>query len=185
MSTTVNELFESINMELLEKVFLFELFKIKNRHDREDTKQSALLNIWRSLSNYTKEDLPPEKITSFAQTIVRRTVADYFRSQSKATNGFTNTSTDVSVNTDDDSSYSFVLGVEDRQAEVSIGISDLRADYTANRDKFSAGEQKVIEKLLFSNEGMGMSMTEITKELGFNKSLATHATTKLRSLCRP
>lgn len=62
---------EILNSESIAKIFNFELFKVRNQ-DKEDVKQDCILRIMKSLQQTT---VPSEKLPSFCQTIIKRTVS--------------------------------------------------------------------------------------------------------------
>jgi len=180
---------QNINLDLniLKPIFDFELFKVRHQ-DKEDVKQTAILRILESMKNYTSEELPENKLFSFCQVIVKRTVVDYYRrssrmiEQASTSVNFCDDVKDKNVSVGDGAeggADTFSVEVEDN----SYGVADIRIDYQNNSHKFTPQERKVIEYLLFNEEGAGMNMAEISSELGINKSHATRALKKLREVC--
>lgn len=176
---------QTFNLDTLKPIFDFELFKVKPQ-DKEDVKQTAILRILESLKNYTSEELPENKFFSFSQVIVKRTVVDYYRRSSRkieknTTYGVFSEGQDELDEAGDDTSAApiFFKAVE----EVSYEVSNIRADYEINSNKFTPQERKIIDFLLFNENGSGMNMAEISAELGVNKSHATRALKKLREVC--
>jgi len=171
----------NFNIDILKPIFDFELFKVKDQ-DKEDVKQTALLRIWSSLSNYNSEQLPEDKLFSFAQVIVKRTVVDYYRKSSRKieqNSTLVNWSDDVDEETGSGGADAFNTPIDD----CGYDVANIRLDYQINAHKFTPQERKVIEYLLFNENGTGMNMAEISSELGINKSHATRALKKLREVC--
>jgi RNA polymerase sigma factor (sigma-70 family) len=171
----------TIDLNTLKPIFDFELFKVRQQ-DREDVKQDAILEILSSLPKYDSETLPPEKLFSFSQKIVKRVVVDYYRrinrkiDQNSVSVNFCD---DVEEDAESGGADAFNLAVED----YNFSISGVRADYHRNIRKFTPTEKRVIEHLLYNEDGRGMTMADISSELGINKSHATRAVQKLRAIC--
>ena len=180
MTTTtisVNNLsMELLNSTSMVKIFNFELFKVKPQ-DKDDVKQDAIVRIMKALKT---QEIAEEKLPSFCQTIIKRTVVDYYRK--------TNRMIDQAS-----TSVFFCDGFEEDGAEDSSSfamesndygydISDIRVDFELNRSKFTPTEQGVMEYLLYNNDGMAMNMAEIASELQINKSHTTRAFKKLRGI---
>lgn len=183
MSSTVinasNFTVELINTDYMKMAFRFELFKVKEQ-DREDVKQDCIVRILKALK---KQEVPVEKLPYFCQTIIRRTVLDYYRrtnrmiDQNTMTVFFSDRYGDEEEG-DIEETASFAHGCED----YGYGISDIRADFENNRHKFTPTEQNVIEYVLYNQKGLSMNLAEIAKELQVNKSHTTRAFKKLREI---
>ncbi|WP_342416616.1 sigma-70 family RNA polymerase sigma factor [Paenibacillus sp. FSL R10-2782] len=168
------------NFDFLKPVFDFELFKVAHQ-DKEDVKQTAILRILESVSNYTSEELPENKLFSFCQVIVKRTVADYYRRSSRLIEQKT-----MSIDWNGYNSKGEISGggaLSPTSDDYSYDIALLRHDFTQHRHLFSPQERKVLEHLLFSRDGIGMNMADICSELNINKSHASRAYKKLRTVC--
>jgi RNA polymerase sigma factor (sigma-70 family) len=175
----------NLDLNILKPIFDFELFKVRQQ-DKDDVKQTAILRILESLKNYTSEELPENKLFSFAQVIVKRTVVDYYRKSGRKieqnttsvffADGQAGSDSDMGEATDE---KSFATSADD----VNYEVADIRTDYENNSHKFTPQERKIIDYLLFNENGSGMNMAEISAELGINKSHATRALKKLREVC--
>lgn len=176
--TTVN-----LDLNILKPIFDFELFKV-NAQDKEDVKQTAILRILMALKNYDSEQLPEDKLFSFAQVIVKRTVVDYYRrasrkiEQSSTTVNFCDGGAEDTRESEHPSDY-FYIATDDS----GYRVAGIRVDYQNNCHKFTPQERRIVEYLLFNSNGKGMNMAEISSELGVNKSHATRALKKLREVC--
>lgn len=171
----------TLNLDLLKPIFDFELFKVRAQ-DKEDVKQTAILRILTSMQKYDNDQLPEDKLFSFAQVIVKRTVVDYYRKSSRKieqNSTFVNFCDNVDEETGSGGADAFNTTVDDYGYEVA----DIRLDYQNNCNKFTPQERRVVEYLLFNENGKGMNMAEISSELGVNKSHATRALKKLREVC--
>lgn len=170
---------ELLNTDYMKMAFRFELFKVKEQ-DREDVKQDCIVRILKALK---KQEVPVEKLPFFCQTIIRRTVLDYYRHKNRMIDQNT-----MSVffcdgygdeeEGDIDEAMSFTHEYED----YGYDLSDIRADFEKNRNKFTPTEQNVIEYMLYNQKGLSMNLAEIASELQVNKSHTTRAFKKLREI---
>lgn len=62
-------------------------------------------------------------------------------------------------------------------------LANIRIDYMSNINKFTKQEQRIINFMLLTEEGMDMKPTEIAHYLDIHKSHASRAMKKLRTLC--
>jgi DNA-directed RNA polymerase specialized sigma24 family protein len=171
----------NLNLDILKPIFDFELFKIKDQ-DKDDVKQTAILRILDSLRKYDSEQLPEDKLFSFAQVIVKRTVVDYYRRANRkieTSSALVHWSDDVDDETGAGGAGAFSTSVND----LGYSLAGVRIDYRRNAHKFTPQERKVIEYLLFNDEAAGMNKSEISAKLGIHKSHATRALDKLREVC--
>lgn len=178
----------NLDLNILKPIFDFELFKVR-RQDKEDVKQAAILRILESMQNYSTEELPENKLFSFAQVIVKRTVVDYYRRQSRkieADTNYVNFCDDVKDKNIHEGSQGTAQGADTFSISVmdnNYQVADIRVDYQNNSHLFTPKERMVIEYMLFNEEGVGMNLTEISEELGVHKARATKAMQKLREVC--
>jgi RNA polymerase sigma factor (sigma-70 family) len=173
----------TLDLNVLKPIFAFELFKVCQQ-DREDVKQTAILRILTSMKKYDSEQLPKEKLFSFAQVIVKRTVVDYYRKTNRKIDQASTSVNFCDGGTEDSrESESMVDFFSVETEDMGYVVSDIRTDYENNSDKFTPQERRVVEYLLFNENGSGMNMAEISAELGVNKSHATRALKKLREVC--
>lgn len=180
-TATINA--NNLTMELLTsssmtKIFNFELYKVKAQ-DKDDVKQDCIIRILKALKT---QEVPADKIISFCQTVIRRTVIDYYRKSNRKIN-----QNSMSVffcdgfgDGDDmeDSTPCFAMESD----EFGYEISDVRADFELHRHRFTPTEQTAIEYMLSNYETMSMSLAEIANELQINKSHTTRAFKKLREI---
>lgn len=174
----------AITMDMLEtssmkKIFSYELRKVCMQ-DRVDVRQNCVLEILKALRR-TNNEITQEKFPAFCQTIIRRTVVDYYRKTNRMINQVT-TLVNYCDGADDDVGSTvdyFSIEVKD----LSYEIVELKTDYSRNITKFTKREREVLDFMLFDSQGMFMSMAEIARELQMNKSSATRAVQKLRQLC--
>lgn len=171
----------NFDLNILKPIFDFELFKV-SQQDKEDVKQTALLRILTAAQDKTEEELPQDKLFSFAQTIVKRTVADHFRRLTRKVE-INNTLVNFCDDVEEDSGAGGADAFSCIVFESGFDVADIRLDYHNNSHKFTPKERQVINFLLFNEEGLGMSMTEISAELGVDKARATYALKKLREVC--
>ncbi|XOS93650.1 hypothetical protein ACLMAB_09485 [Brevibacillus laterosporus] len=67
--------------------------------------------------------------------------------------------------------------------EVGYGLADVRNDYLFHKHLFTNQEQKIISYMLFTEDGIDMKPTQISNQLGLNKSHASRAMNKLKHVC--
>lgn len=168
-----------LNSTSMTKIFNFELYKV-NRQDKEDVKQDCILRIMKALNN-TEEVIPEEKLPSFCQTIIKRTVVDYYRKCNRMIDQATMlvTYSDGFSDEGDEDNSGFAYETYD----YGYDLSEIRLDYSLNRDKFTPREREVLDHFLLTDDGFGSNLTEIAKDLQVNKSHATRAVKKLREIC--
>ncbi len=61
-------------------------------------------------------------------------------------------------------------------------LADVKVDYLSNRNRFTKQEQRIINFMLFTEEGMDMKPAETAHYLDIHKSHACRAVKKLREL---
>jgi len=161
----------------LKPIFDFFLPRVKEE-DREDVKSDSILRI---LTAVEKRKIKSD-IFTFAHTIVQRTVFDYYRqknrkiAQASILVNFCDGADDEMGSTIDYFSY--------QVKEAGYDLSDVRNDYYCHISEFTPQERKIIDYMLFMEEGMGMKPTEISNRLGVNKSHASRAMNKLKKICQ-
>jgi RNA polymerase sigma factor (sigma-70 family) len=167
----------NFDINILNPIFDYVLTGVKEA-DREEVKHDSIVRILTALSDGKIQ----KDIFNFSHTVIQRTVFDYYR---KKTRKITTNSTLVNFNDGADeevgSTVEFFSYETDEQG---YGIAEVRIDYLNNIDKFTKQEQKVIDFMLFTEEGMDMSLTEISNQLGVHKSHATRAMQKLKKVCQ-
>ncbi len=161
-----------------------------NYQDIDDVKQSAILRMLTELKRLKEEEsyeIPESKLFNFAYTIIQRTIVDHYRRKNRK---IEKASVYTPFHPFGETSYSEKTVIEEQMYSSSLIIQDhgfdvavLRADFSQNFDRFSKQEQKVISLMLDSEDGQGMNLTELARELGINKSHATRALSKLRLVC--
>ncbi|QNR70499.1 sigma-70 family RNA polymerase sigma factor (plasmid) [Paenibacillus peoriae] len=169
----------ALDLVAIQPIFDFELFKVKAQ-DQEDVKQNAIVQILTSLAD-PRYVVTEDTLFSFAQRIVQRTVADYYRKKYRMIE-VNSTSVHfvdaVDEETGEGGSNAFNYKVED----FGYQISELRVDYRMYKQDFSPQERKVIDYLLYNGDAPAMQMKEITDLLGIDKSHGSRAFHKLRNL---
>ncbi|MCP8973111.1 sigma-70 family RNA polymerase sigma factor [Bacillus licheniformis] len=181
-AATINA--NNITMELLtttsmNKIFNFELFKVKLQ-DKEDVKQDCIIRI---LSALKKQEVPVEKLPAFCQTIIKRTVVDYYRKTNRKIdqNSTTVFFCDGYEDGHEQSAGECFLAESD---DYGFEVTEIRTDFENNRTRFTPTEQAAIEFMLSNYTSMSMSLAEIAEELKIHKSHTTRAFQKLRQLYR-
>lgn len=167
----------ALNLKAIQPIFDFELFKI-NEQDKEDVKQNAIVRILTSLAD-PRYIVTEETLFGFAQKIVKRTVVDYYRKlyrKIEVNSSSVNFSDGFAK--DDSWADAFSKAVN----ESGFAVAELRVDYSMNKRKFTPQERRVVEYMLFDEDGAGMQMKEITDALGIDKSHGSRAFHKLREL---
>lgn len=162
-----------------------------NKQDLDDVKQSAILRVLseiRRLKDQQNYEVPESKLFNFTYTIIQRTIIDHYRRKNRKIEQATLLMdySDGHSYLDDDPrhiAFSFICQTTMGYEENGYKIALLRADFARQTHKFSRQERKVIELMLASEEGQGMIMADLAKELGINKSHATRALKKLRQVC--
>lgn len=184
MTANTTGTFHEFSMDLIStpsmhKIFSFELFKVKAQ-DREDVKQECVIRIMKALKT---EKVDGSKLTSFFQTLIKRTVVDYHRHANRKIDQYSDTVFFCDGFGDgegfDAADETFTAVETD---ETGYGVADIKVDFELNRHKFTPTEQKVIEYMLYNSEGMAMNLVEIAAELHINKSHSTRAFKKLKEI---
>lgn len=167
----------NFDINILNPIFDFVLTGVKEA-DREDVKQDSIVRILTAISKGKVQ----KDIFNFSYTVIQRTVYDYYRKKKRKI-----TTNSILVN--------FCDGADEEEGstvdyftyetdEKGYDIADVRNDYFNNIDEFTKQEQKIIDFMLFTEEGMGMKPTEISNFLRLNKSHASRAMNKLRKVCQ-
>lgn len=171
----------NLNLDILKPIFDFELFKVKAQ-DKEDVKQTAILNILTALEKYDSGQLPHDKLFSFAQVIVKRTVVDYYRRVNRKIEQ-NSTSVNWCDNVDEETGSGGADAFNTTVEDYGYEVADIRLDYLNNAHKFTPQERRIVEYMLFNKEGEGMELPEVYKKLGIHKSHGARALKKLREVC--
>lgn len=167
----------NFDINILNPIFDYVLAGVREA-DREDVKQDSIVRILTALSG----DKVQKDIFNFSYTVIQRTVFDYYRKKKrKITTNSTLVNFCDGADEEEGSTVDYFTYETD---EKGYGIADVRNDYLNNIDKFTKQEQKIINFMLFTEEGMDMSLSEISNQLGLNKSHATRAMQKLKKVCQ-
>jgi DNA-directed RNA polymerase specialized sigma subunit, sigma24 homolog len=171
----------SLNLDILKPIFDFELFKVKDQ-DKEDVKQDCIVEILSALPKYSKEQLPDDKLFSFAQVIVKRVVVDYFRRMNRK---IVQNSTSVNFcdGVEEDSGAGGADAFSASVKDYGFDITTLRLDYQRNAHRFTPNERRIVELMLFNEDTLGMDVSEAYNALGLHKSHGARALKKLREFC--
>lgn len=167
----------SFDISNLNPIFNFVLKGVR-QVDREDVKSESIVRILTALDN----DAIKKDVFTFAHTVVKRTVFDYYRKKNRKIS-----KASVLVNYCDGADEEVGSSVDYftfRTEEVGYLITEVRHDYINHISEFTPQERKVINYMLFTEEGMGMRPSEISNKLGVNKSHASRAMSKLRKVCQ-
>ncbi len=171
LGTTV----QNFDINTLNPIFKFILKGVK-KEDREEVKSEAVLRILTAIENgQIKKD-----IFNFSHTVVQRTVYDYYRKNNRMIEkkstlvNYCDGSDDEQGSTLDYFSYA--------TEEYGYYLSDVKNDYLKKTSEFTQQERKIIDYMLFTEEGMAMKPTEISSILGINKSHASRAMKKLKKI---
>ncbi|MBD8498870.1 sigma-70 family RNA polymerase sigma factor [Paenibacillus arenosi] len=149
-----------------------------NSRDREDVKSEAIVRV---LTEIDKGSIKTNAY-SFMRTVIQRTVFDYYRKNRRkiTQNTLLVHYSDGEMNDLDSTVTTFTYGT----TEFGYSMVELRNDYLNNISLFTAQETKIIDFMLFTEEGMGMKPTEISNLLEINKSHASRAMKKLKQICQ-
>lgn len=165
-----------LDIGILNPIFDFVLSGV-HIADREDVKHDSIVRILTAMNKGAiKKDL-----FTFSYTVIRRTVMDYYRKKRRM---IIQKSTMVHFcdGADDEkgSTVDHFYGVD---YEVGYGLADVRNDYLFHKHLFTNQEQKIISYMLFTEDGIDMKPTQISNQLGLNKSHASRAMNKLKHVC--
>lgn len=184
MSVTVSKVsaqnfsMDFLNTKSMKTIFRFELYKVKPQ-DKDDVKQDAIVRIMKSLKS---QEVELDKLPAFCQTIIKRTVVDYYRKSNRMVDKNSTSVFFCDGSTEDSSSEGEGEGFWVESEDHNYSLSDVRVDFETNRDNFTPTEQQAIEYLLYNAQGMAMSLAEIARELKINKSHTTRAMNKLKTI---
>lgn len=174
----------TLNLENYRTIFDCELHKVRYQ-DKEDVRQTAILRILTTFANYDSEQIPENKLAAFVRTIVRRTIADYYRKrgrlieQSSFLANWNDYAGEPGNEVSCTSTNAFYYGIQ----EYGYDLVDVRTDYLNNVDQFTPSERRFVEFVLFNEDAAGMKVSEIYTALGINKTHAARAFKKLREIC--
>lgn len=147
--------------------------------ERENRMEVMNESIIRLLEAQQREEV--RDIFTYAHTVIRRTVFDYFRKNKRMIVQAT-----ILVNFCDGADEEEGTTVDNFRYETNeagYGLADVRNDYFNNKSVFTPQESRIIDYMLFTDEGMDMKPTEISNTLGINKSHASRAMNKLKKVC--
>jgi RNA polymerase sigma factor (sigma-70 family) len=167
----------NFDINSLKPIFSFVLKGVR-QEDREEVKAEAVLRILTAIDKgQVKKD-----IFTFSHTVVQRAVYDYYRKNNRM---ITKNSTLVNYcDGADEEQGSTVDFFSYATEEVGYGLSDVKTDYLNNLSEFTPQQRKIIDFMLFTEEGMDMKPTEISNLLGLDKSHASRAMNKLKKVCQ-
>lgn len=181
MSTTVNINSLTLDVNALQPIFDFVLRPV-SQDDREDVKHDSIIRLMTALEKKGNK-VTQDTLFSFAHSVVQKTVLDYFRKRNtkkRKDSILHNYSDDYEAIEDGGNPKDhFSAPVEEK----GYVWSEIRSDYENNINQFTNQERKVIDYLLFTEEGRSMKATEITNILGLNKSHGSRAMSKLTAIC--
>lgn len=167
---------QDFDINSLTPIFNF-LLKSVRYEDREEVKSEAVLQILIAIDRgKVKKD-----IFTFSHTIVQRAVFDYYRKnnlmikKNSTLVNFCDGADEEQGSTIDFFSYA--------TEEVGYRLSDVRTDYLNSIFEFTPQERRIIDHMLFTEEGMDMKPTEISNSLGIHKTHASRAMSKLKKVC--
>ncbi|AET59753.1 hypothetical protein HPL003_15010 [Paenibacillus terrae HPL-003] len=164
----------SFNPDTLNHIFNFILRGV-NEEDREDVKQDSIVQILTAIHNGNiKKD-----ISTFSHTVIKRSVVDYYRKKKRKITQFS-TTVNFCDGTDEEGSKANYYSVQVN--DYGFKLADVKVDYLSNRSRFTKQEQRIINFMLFTEEGMDMKPAEIAHYLDIHKSHACRAVKKLREL---
>lgn len=167
----------TFDLDVLNPIFDFVLPKVKE-DDREEIKHDSIVRILTAIrDNKIKSDL-----FTFSHTVIRRTVTDYYRKKGNMINS-NSTSVNFCDGADEDQGSTVdYFSYETR--EVGYDMSDVRNSYLVNIGEFTKQERKIVDYMLFTEDGMDMKPTEIANLLGIHKSHASRAMKTLKRVCQ-
>lgn len=167
----------NFSIETLAPIFNYVLRGVRYE-DREEVKSEAVLRILTAIDqNKVKKD-----VFSFSHTVVQRTVYDYYRKNNRM---ITKRSTLVNYcDGADEDRGSTIDYFSYPTEEAGYGLSDVRIDYLNHIDEFTPQQRKILNFMLFTEEGIAMKPTEISNQLGLDKSHASRAMSKLKQICQ-
>jgi RNA polymerase sigma factor (sigma-70 family) len=168
----------TFDLQKIEPIFNFMLGKV-NVNDRKDIMHDAIVKILEAIENNKINT----SLYSFSHTVVRRTVTDYYRRKYNMINS-NSISVHWSDGIDEEKGKIGVYAFSHRSEEVGYRISDVRNSYLFNIKTFTTQERKIIDYMLYTEDGLDMKPTEISNMLGINKSHASRAMSKLRKVCQ-
>ncbi|GAA0376788.1 sigma-70 family RNA polymerase sigma factor [Bacillus horti] len=174
-----NLIMDMLESSSINKIFNYELRKVCLQ-DKKDVQQNCILEILKALKR-TKTEIPQEKFSAFCQTIIRRTVVDYYRKKNRMIDQVTTLVNYCDGADDESGSTSDYFSMQIKES--GYDYVELKVDYSRNESKFTKREKEVLDYMLYDSYGMFMSMSEIARKLQMNKSSATRAVQKLRELC--
>ncbi|WP_018884242.1 RNA polymerase sigma factor [Paenibacillus massiliensis] len=164
------------DVRMMTPIFKTLLYKV-NRDEREDVKSIAVLKVLEGIQKgAVKKDL-----FSYAYSIVKFVVVDHIRRNNRKINR-ASTLVNFCDGADEEvggSADYFCYKVEEPGYEVSI----VRADYEANIQKFSPQQRKIVEYMIYKEEGMDIPPGGVAISLGLNKCHASRAMAKMQKFC--
>lgn len=167
----------NFDVESLTPIFNFVLKGVRHE-DRDDVKSEAILKILTAIDKGTiKKD-----VFTFSHTVIQRAVYNYYRKNNLM---IRKNSTLVNYcDGADEEQGSTIDYFSYATEEVGYGLSDVKTDYLDNISEFTPHERKIIDFMLFTEEGMAMRPAEIAIFLGMDKSRASRAMSKLKKVCQ-
>ncbi|OBZ11874.1 RNA polymerase subunit sigma-24 [Bacillus sp. FJAT-27264] len=177
MTTQIKTTVQNFNIESMTPIFNFVLKGVRHE-DREEVRSEAVLRVLTAINGgKIKKD-----VFTFAHTVVQRTVYDHYRRNNRL---ITKNSTSVNFCDGADEEHGSTIDYFSyATVDVGFGLSDVKNDYLNNISEFTTQERKIMDFMLFTEEGMDMKPTEISNMLGINKSHASRAMNKLKKVCQ-
>ncbi|ALA07269.1 putative DNA-directed RNA polymerase subunit sigma-24 [Brevibacillus phage SecTim467] len=149
-----------------------------NRRDREDVKQDAIVRVLTVIN----KGVIKKNLFNCLRTVIQRTVFDYYRKKNRMI-----VQNSVLVNYSDgadEEKGSTIDTFSHESVEMGYELSEVKNDYLNNISKFTPQQRRVIDFMLFTEEGMDMRPTEISNLLGLDKSHASRAMKMLKQVCQ-
>lgn len=174
---TTQTTISNFDIKSLTPIFKFILKGVRSE-DREEVQSEAVLRILTAIDKgQVKKD-----IFTFSHTVVQRAVFDYYRKNNRMIN---KNSTSVNFCDGADEEYGSTIDYFSYATEeIGYGLSDVKTDYLNNLCMFTPQQRRIIDFMLFTEEGIDMKPTEISNLLGLNKSHASRAMKTLKKLCQ-
>lgn len=168
---------------LLQNIFAYELYNI-HKEEKEDLRQECYQKIIDALKK--NPNVPADKFVSFSQKIIKCTKVDAYRKRARK---ITQSSVLVCFNDGTSDEFKEQANLDDDRDRFSFevtdfgyGLAEVRADFYHNRHVFTPQEQKAITCWL-ENDGIGMTLVEVSELAGVHKSHVTRAVKKLKEIC--
>lgn len=165
--------FNNINFDALTEVISYETRKVVTA-DREDVQQTIFERLLKQMSNKPDYATTEKQVGGLCRDIARKSVADYFRhinTLKVSSTAYVFFADPMDEGADRESNADNFYAIVEEEGYL---LAELRLDFEQNQHAFTPQERRVIDRKL-TEEGMDMSWTDISNELGINKSHASRA----------